>query len=60
MEQLQHPLTVTTQKLLSRSANSVANTFTVTLPSNSWSTGRSVTAAVDSVILLHLQQTWKV
>ena len=48
------------KKLLPISANSVANTFTVTLPSNSWSTGRSVTAAVDSVILLHLQQTWKV
>lgn len=36
------------KKLLPISANSVANTFTVTLPSNSWSTGRSVTAAVDS------------
>ena len=36
------------KKLLPISANSVANTFSVTLPSNAWSTGRSVTAAVDS------------
>jgi len=36
------------KKLLPISANSVANTFSVTLPSNSWSTGRNVTAAVDS------------
>ena len=36
------------RKLLPISANSVANTFTVDLPSNAWSTGRSVTASVDS------------
>lgn len=36
------------KKLLPISANSVANTFSVTLPSNAWSTGRSVTAAVDA------------
>lgn len=36
------------KKLLPISANSVANTFSVTLPSNAWSTGRTVTAAVDS------------
>lgn len=36
------------KKLLPISANSVANTFSVTLPSNTWSTGRTVTAAVDS------------
>ena len=36
------------QKLLPISANSVANTFSITLPSNAWSTGRNVTAAVDS------------
>jgi len=35
-------------KLLPISANSVANTFSVTLPSNTWSTGRTVTAAVDA------------
>ena len=36
------------RKLFAISANSVANTFTVELPSNAWSTGRSVTASVDS------------
>ena len=36
------------KKLLPISANSVANTFSVTIPSNAWSTGRSVTASVDS------------
>lgn len=36
------------KKLLPISANSVANTFSVTIPSNAWSTGRTVTASVDS------------
>ena len=35
------------KKLLPISANSVANIFSVTLPSNAWSTGRTVTAAVE-------------